>query len=70
MREGSLSSTPSLAVTVCGFFDDGRSDWGEVMPLCSFDLHFSIALFLCEKGMGLFFFFLPLGRNYREVYFS
>ena len=24
----------------CTFFDDGHSDWCEVMPHCSFDLHF------------------------------
>ena len=23
------------------FFDDGHSDWCEVVPHCSFDLHFS-----------------------------
>ena len=23
------------------FLDDGHSDWSEVMPHCSFDLHFS-----------------------------
>ena len=23
------------------FFDDGHSDWCEVIPHCSFDLHFS-----------------------------
>ena len=31
---GSFFSTPSLALTVCGFFDDGQSDWPE---LCSSD---------------------------------
>ena len=30
MQEGSLFSTSSLAFTVCGFFDDGHSDWCEV----------------------------------------
>ena len=25
----------------CRFFDDGHSDWCEVIPHCSFDLHFS-----------------------------
>ena len=33
--------TPSLAFIVCRLFDDGLSDWCEVIPLCSFDLHFS-----------------------------
>ena len=41
MQEGSLFSTPSPAFTVCRFFDDGHSDWCEVIPHCSFDLHFS-----------------------------
>ena len=27
--------------TICRFFDDGHSDWCEVIPHCSFDLHFS-----------------------------
>ena len=26
---------------VCRFFDDGHSDWCEVVPHCGFDLHFS-----------------------------
>ena len=26
---------------VCGFFDDGHSDWCEMISHCSFDLHFS-----------------------------
>ena len=25
----------------CRFFEDGYSDWCEVIPHCSFDLHFS-----------------------------
>ena len=36
----SLFSTPSPAVIVCRFFDDGHSDQCEVIPHCSFDLHF------------------------------
>ena len=36
-----LVSTPSPALIVCGFFDDGHSDWGEMIPHCSFDLYFS-----------------------------
>ena len=50
MQEGSLLSTPSPALVVCGVFDDGHS--GEVMSRCSFDLHPLITsdneyLFLC-----------------------
>ena len=31
-----FSSTPSPALMVCRFFDDGHSDWCEVIPHCSF----------------------------------
>ena len=41
IQEGSLFSTPSPAFIVCRFFDDGHSDQREVVPHCSFDLHFS-----------------------------
>ena len=34
-------STPSLAFILCRLFDDGHSDWCEMMPHCGFDLHFS-----------------------------
>ena len=33
-------SIPSPAFIVCRLFDDGRSDWCEVISHCSFDLHF------------------------------
>ena len=36
-----LFSTPSPAFIVCRLFDDGHSDQCEVIPHCSFDLHFS-----------------------------
>ena len=41
MQKDSLLSTPSLAFIVCGLFNDGHSDGGEMIPHCSFDLHFS-----------------------------
>ena len=41
MQEGSHFSTPSLVFIVCRHFDDGRSDLCEMIPQCSFDLHFS-----------------------------
>ena len=33
--------TPSPEFIICRLFDDGYSDWCEVMPHCSFDLNFS-----------------------------
>ena len=51
MQEGSLFSTPSPAFVVCRFSDDAHSNWCEVIPHCSFDLHFSNSdveqLFMC-----------------------
>ena len=41
MSEGSLFSASSPAFIVCRLFDDGHSDWYEMTPHCSFDLHFS-----------------------------
>ena len=41
MQEGFLISTPSPALVVCRLFDDGHSDWYDVVSHCSFDLHFS-----------------------------
>ena len=38
VQEGSLFSTPSLAFIVFILFDEGRPDWCEVIPYCSFDL--------------------------------
>ena len=32
---------PFSAFIVCRIFDDGHADWCEVIPHCSFDLHFS-----------------------------
>ena len=41
VQEGSLFSTPSPAFIICRLFNDGHSDQCEVIPHCSFDLHFS-----------------------------
>ena len=45
-------STPSLAFVIHRLFNDGHSDWGEVVPHCCFDFHFFIIsdnkhLFMC-----------------------
>ena len=39
--EGSLFSIPSPAFVICGLINHGHSDWYEVIPHSSFDLHFS-----------------------------
>ena len=44
VQEDFLFSTPSPAFVVCRLFNDGHSDWCEVVPHCSFDLHFSVNL--------------------------
>ena len=41
VQECSLCSISSPAFIVCRLFDDGHSDRCEVIPHCSFDLHFS-----------------------------
>ena len=41
VQEGSLFPTPYPAFIDYRFFDDGHSDWYEVILHCSFDLHFS-----------------------------
>ena len=41
VQEGSLFSTPSPAFVVCRSSDGAHSNWCEVIPHCSFDLHFS-----------------------------
>jgi len=41
VQESSLFSTHSLAFVICRLFIDGRSNWCEMVPHCSVDLHFS-----------------------------
>ena len=41
VQEGSLFHTSSAAFIVCRFFNDGHSDWCEVIPHYSLGLHFS-----------------------------
>ena len=38
--EGSLFFTLFPVFVICKLFNDSRSDWCEVVPHCSFDLHF------------------------------
>ena len=41
MQEHYRFSTPSPAFIVCRLFDEGHSDWCEVISHCSFDMHVS-----------------------------
>ena len=41
VQEGSHLCTLSVAFSVCRLFNDGHSDWCEMVPQCSFYLHFS-----------------------------
>ena len=59
MREGCLFSTPSPALIICRVFDNSLSDWCEVIPHCSFDLHFSDneqcrVFFMCLLAISMF----------------
>ena len=36
-----FSPYPLQEIFICRFFDDGHSEWCELIPYCSFDLHFS-----------------------------
>ena len=53
VQEGSLFSTSSLAVIFCKYFDDGSSNQCEVIPHCSFDLHFSNKQFLISFQVSI-----------------
>ena len=44
MQECSLFTTPSLAFVVCRLFDDGHSEWCEVISHCDFDLYVFMVL--------------------------
>ena len=41
VQEGSFHSTFASAFAICRLFNDGHSDWYEVMPHCNFDFRFS-----------------------------
>ena len=46
-------SQRSLQIIVCRVFDDGYLDWCEVIPHCSFELHFSNNLW-CWASFQMF----------------
>ena len=56
VQEGFLFSTPSPAFVICRLFNDGQSDWCEVVPHCSFDLHFSFFFFLRNSRSFMYLF--------------
>jgi len=41
VQEHSFFSTPSPTFIACRLFDDGHSDWCEMISHCGFDFHFS-----------------------------
>ena len=64
VQEGSHLSTPSPALVSCRLFNDGHSEWYEVVPHCCFDLHFSnnlvtVSIFPCAYWPSV----CPLWRN-------
>ena len=55
-RRGTLFSTPSQALVICRHFDNGHSDWCEVLPHYSFDLQSVII----SDAEHLFMYFLAI----------
>ena len=57
--------TSSPALTVWRLFNDGHSDWCEVIPYCSFYLHFSN-----NSVTSLHVFFGHLYKEYSKSFIS
>ena len=78
MQEGSLLSTCSPAFFFFFFgryFDYGHSDWCEVIPHCSFDLHFSnndpfFCLFKTVMLVNLNLGLLDFQKHFDDIAFS
>ena len=67
-RRVSLFSTPSPAIDICRLFNDGHSDWCEVVPHHSSDLHFSS---LISDADHLFMFLAAICMSsLRNIYFG
>ena len=65
MQEGSLFSTAPPAFVICGFINDGHSDWCEVVSHGSFDfmLLFLIVLkFFKETSELLKYWIIPINN--------
>ena len=62
-RRGTLFSTPSQAFVICRLFDDGHSDWCEVLPHYSFDLQSVII----SDAEHLFMYFLAICMSYNYL---
>ena len=63
-KEGSLFSTSSLVFIVYIIFNDGHSDWCEMIAYCTFDLHFSNN-YQCWVSYHCF---LAIYMSWRNVY--
>ena len=72
MHEDSLFTIPSPGFFICGLINDGHSDWCEVEPHSSFDLHLIISdvehFFMCFLAISTYSMEKGLFRSF--VYFS
>ena len=58
LQEGSFFSTPSPALVTCRLFDNGHSDWCEVIPL--------FCLIMSHLFIFAFILFFTLGRSQKK----